>query len=401
MGDNIFIVSGEESGDLHGAALIEALKRLMPGVKVAGMGGWRMRQAGLAGLDSSDVSVVGAVEVLEKLFTILKRFKELKRLVTERAFDAIVLIDFPDFNLRFAKKAKGLGIPIIYYISPQVWAWRKNRIKKIARLVDKMLVVFPFEFYLYKEAGVDVEYVGHPLADIARCPLTRGEARASLGLSPDDTVISLLPGSRTGEVRRMLGVMLKSAAMIEAGLANGKKALFLIPAARGLNDAVFEGHLRGAGANVRLVRERMYEAIRASDACVVASGTATLETALIGTPMVIVYRMSPVSYGIARMLVDVENIGLPNIVAGARIVPELIQGDASPENISREVLGLLQDEKKRDRMIQALNDLRKNLGRGGAADKAARAVFRIMRPDVMDENGVINWVSQEEPVLRK
>ncbi|MBI5903143.1 MAG: lipid-A-disaccharide synthase, partial [Deltaproteobacteria bacterium] len=337
----------------------------------------------------------------EKLFVILKRFRELKRLVTERPFDAIVLIDFPDFNLRFAKKARGLGIPIIYYISPQVWAWRKKRIRKIARLVDKMLVVFPFEFYLYKEAGVDVEYVGHPLADIARCGLTRGEARSSLGLSPDDTVVSLLPGSRTGEVKRMLGVMLESAEKIRAGLGNGKKARFLIPAARGLNDAFFDGLMKGEHQDVRLIRDSMYEALRASDASVVASGTATLETALIGTPMVIVYRMSPVSYGIARMLVNVENIGLPNIVAGARIVPELIQNEASPENISREVLGLLRDEKRRARMVEDMTDLRKNLGRGGAADKAARAVYRIMRPEIRDENGVINWISQEEPVLRK
>lgn len=401
MGNSVFIVSGEESGDLHGAALIESLKRLMPEVEVAGMGGERMRRAGLTGLDSSDVSVVGVAEVLEKLFVILKRFRELKRLVTERPFDAIVLIDFPDFNLRFAKKARGLGIPVIYYISPQVWAWRKKRIRKIARLVDKMLVVFPFEFYLYKEAGVDVEYVGHPLADIARCGLTRDEARSSLGLSPGDTVVSLLPGSRTGEVKRMLGVMLQAAEKIRAGLGNGKRVSFLIPAARGLSDAFFDGLMTGAPQGVRLVRDSMYEALRASDAAVVASGTATLETALIGAPMVIVYRMSPVSYGIARMLVNVEDIGLPNIVAGARIVPELIQNEASPENISREVLGLLQDEGRRARMVEDLSGLRKNLGRGGAADKAARAVYRIMRPEIRDENGVIDWISQEEPVLRK
>lgn len=400
MAKSVFIVSGEESGDLHGAALINALKSVVPGLEVAGMGGERMRRAGMRGLDSRDVSVVGIVEVVEKLYTILKRFSDLGRLLKGGKFEAIVLIDFPDFNLRFAKKAKKLGIPIIYYISPQVWAWRKNRIKKIAALVDKMLVVFPFEYYLYKDAGLDVEYVGHPLADVVNCPLTRDAARQALGVPEDDKVVALLPGSRTGEIKRMLPVLLKAGRLIREGLGNPVR--FLIPGAGSISDDLFARYLKNADIDARVIRNDMYAVLRASDAAAVTSGTATLETALIGTPHVIVYKVSPVSYGIARALIDVDHIGLPNIVAGKGIVPELIQGKASPVNISKEILGILTDGVRRASMENDLAELKRNLGRGGAARKAAQAIYRIMRPDLIEEHGIVDWeASAEEPMVRK
>lgn len=376
MDKSILMVSGEESGDLHGAALIRALKKLVKGgLNVAGMGGWRMKEEGLVGLDSREVSVVGVVEVASRLPTILKSIRTLKRQLRSERFDAVVLIDFPDFNLRIAREARKLGIPVIYYISPQVWAWRKGRLKKIAGLVNKMLVVFPFEYYIYREAGVDVEYVGHPLADTVKCDLTREEARSLLGLGETDRVIALLPGSRTGEVKRLMGPM-AGAAEIISGKLHGK-TVFLIPAARSIDDGLLDGSVRKAKADMRIVRGRMYEALRASDAAVVASGTATLETALIGTPMVIAYRMAALSYGIARALVNLSHAGLPNIVAGREVVPELLQDEASPEGIAGKVLSMLEGP-LREEMLSGYDQIRKNLGRGGAAEKAARAVYDLI-----------------------
>ncbi|MBI5643300.1 MAG: lipid-A-disaccharide synthase [Deltaproteobacteria bacterium] len=374
----VFIISGEESGDLHGGTLITALKKLVPSLEVGGMGGEKMRKAGLKGPDSKEVSVVGVVEVIEKLPKILKTFRELKKTLADGGFDCVVLIDFPDFNLRFAKEAKKLGVPVIYYISPQVWAWRKGRVKEIARLVDKMLVVFPFETGIYKEAGVDVEYVGHPLADITECGLTREGARKALGIESRGTVISLLPGSRTGEVKRLLGAMLKAGEIMEKGLGAKDKPLFILPAANSIDDSLINEFTKKTAVEVMVVRGAMYSALRASDAAVVASGTATLETALIGTPMAIIYKMSPVSYGIAKALVGVKNVGLPNIVAGRRVVPELIQGQATPEGIAAEILGILNDGKKRAAIIKGYKEIKRSLGVKGAADKAAKAIYRVI-----------------------
>jgi lipid-A-disaccharide synthase len=373
-GKSIFIVSGEESGDLHGAALMRSLKKMIPGLYFSGMGGTRMKDEGLFGLDSREVSVVGIVEVLGKLLKILKSMRALKGDLRGDHFDAVVLIDFPDFNLRLAKEAKRLNIPVIYYISPQVWAWRKGRLGKIARVVDKMLVVFPFEVSLYRQAGVDVEYVGHPLADTVRCDLTRDEARAAMSISQNETAIALLPGSRTGEVKRLLGPMVNAAGLITRNL---KGARFLLPAAGSIGDGLLQKYLKHSGARVDVVRGGMYTALRASDAAIVASGTATLETALIGTPQVIVYRMSPISYAIAKSLVKLPHAGLPNIVAEREVVPELIQDEATPQKMADEVLSMLEGT-KREAILEGYDEIKRNLGRGGATDRVAKAVYNTI-----------------------
>jgi lipid-A-disaccharide synthase len=373
-GKSIFIVSGEESGDLHGAALMKMLKSMIPGLYFSGMGGARMKSEGLFGLDSREVSVVGVVEVLGKLLKILKSMRALKGDLRDDHFDAVVLIDFPDFNLRIAKEAKRLGIPVIYYISPQVWAWRKGRLAQIARLVDKMLVVFPFEVSLYRQVGVDVEYVGHPLADIVECRLTRDEARAAMSIGPAETAIALLPGSRTGEVKRLLGPMVKAAGLISQRL---KGVRFLLPAAHSIEDGLLQKYLKGAPSRIDVVRGNMYTALRASDAAIVASGTATLETALIGTPQVIVYRMSPVSYAIAKTLVKLEHAGLPNIVAERTVVPELIQDDATPEKMASAVLSMMEGG-KREAILEGYDEIKKNLGRGGATERVAKSIYNTI-----------------------
>jgi len=373
-GKSIFIVSGEESGDLHGAALMKSLKRMIPGLYFSGMGGTRMKDEGLFGLDSREVSVVGIVEVLGKLLNRMKSMRALKGDLRTDHFDAVVLIDFPDFNLRLAKEAKRLGIPVIYYISPQVWAWRKGRLAKIARVVDKMLVVFPFEVSLYRQVGVDVEYVGHPLADIVKCELTRAEARTAMSIGPNETAIALLPGSRTGEVKRLLGPMVKAAGLISQKL---KGARFLLPAARSMEDRLLQKYLKSAGARIDVVRGNMYTALRAADGAIVASGTATLETALIGTPQVIIYRMSPVSYAIAKKLVKLEHAGLPNIVAERKVVPELIQDEATPEKMAGEVLSMLEGS-KRDAILEGYDEIKRNLGRGGATERVAKSIYNTI-----------------------
>lgn len=371
-GKSIFIVSGEESGDMHGAALMRRLKQMVPGLYFSGMGGVRMKNEGLFGLDSREVSVVGVVEVLGKLVKILSSMRTLKGELKTDHFDAVVLIDFPDFNLRLAKEAKRLGIPVIYYISPQVWAWRKGRLGKIAASVDKMLVVFPFEVSLYRQAGVDVEYVGHPLADIVKCDFTKEEAREAMSIGADEVAIALLPGSRTGEVKRLLAPMAKAASIISK--RSKKTARFLLVAANSIEDKFLAKHLGASNARIDIVRGNMYAALRASEAAIVASGTATLETALIGTPQTIVYRMSPVSYAIAKSLVKLPHAGLPNIVAERLVVPELIQGEATPEKMADEVLSMMEG-KKREEILEGYEDIRKNLGRGGATERVAKAVY--------------------------
>ncbi|HAO92347.1 MAG: lipid-A-disaccharide synthase [Deltaproteobacteria bacterium GWC2_56_8] len=377
MGERIFIVCGEESGDLHGSSLMSALKSLSPGIEFAGMGGERMRKLGLVGPDSKEVSVVGAIEVIGKLPRIWKTFKTLKAMLVERRFDCVVLIDFPDFNLKFAKEARRLGVPVIYYISPQVWAWRKGRIKTIASLVDKMLVVFPFEEKIYRDAGVDVEYVGHPLLDVVESGVDKAASRKALGLPVESTVVALLPGSRTAEIERLLPPMLKAGEIIAKGLK--ARPFFVIPAANSIDDGLFVKIIKSASIDVRVVRNSMHKALCAADSAIVASGTATLEAALIGAPMVIIYRMAPVSYAIARALVGVADVGLPNIVAGKRIVAELIQNEATPERMAEETLVILNDKGRRASIEAAYNDVRKALGGRGAAERAAKAVLAAIR----------------------
>ncbi len=379
MSSGIFIIGGEESGDMHGAALITELKRLMPGLPVRGMGGQKMREAGMVGIDSKEVSVVGIAEVAEKLPKLYAVFNELKRDLAEFKPGAVVLIDFPDFNLRFAKEARRLGIPVVYYISPQVWAWRKGRVKTIARLVKKMLVVFPFEEKLYRDAGVDVEYVGHPLADAVTCNASVVEARRDLDVPDGAFVISFLPGSRTAEVKRLFPEMLKAGRLIEKDLP--AKTVFLAPAANGIDDELLNGFIKRDGVlDVRIVRGRLYAALRASNAAIVASGTATMETALIGTPMVIVYKISGISYAIGQMLVNPElkYIGLPNIVAGRMVVPEFVQNDIDPKKIAEAVTGIIKDSSIRDEMLKGYVEIKERLGKGGAARRAAAAIMKLM-----------------------
>ncbi len=381
MSKKIFIISGEASGDLHGSSLISELKELIPGVSFTGMGGPLMHNEGLSGLDSSAISVVGIIEVAKKLGDIKRAFKSLQRMLEKDRFDCVVLVDYPDFNLRFAAKAKKLGVPIVYYISPQVWAWRKKRINKIAALVDKMLVVFPFEEELYRKAGVDVEHVGHPLTEKAVCPLSKEEAAKKFEITGKEAAITvaILPGSRTEEVERHLAPMISAVELVQKRLKTRLK--ILLPVARSLDASVIEEAVKGSTALVKIVRDDTYPALRAADAALVASGTATLETALIGTPMVIIYKLSGTTFFIGKRLIGIKNVGLPNIVAGKTIVTELIQDEATPKNIADELCALLTNKKRREAMQREFKEIRAKLGDGSAAKRAATAIARVLGVD--------------------
>jgi lipid-A-disaccharide synthase len=371
----ILIIAGEASGDLHGANLVKALHEQSPELKVYGVGSRRMREAGVTMLaDASEISVVGATEVLTHISAIYGVYATLKRFLREERPDLLVLIDFPDFNILTGKAARKLGIPVLYYISPQVWAWRKGRVKTIAKLVETILVVFPFEVELYRATGVDVRFVGHPLADVVGSPYTRDEARKQLGLAERRT-IALLPGSRRKEIMHLLPDMLEAAKLLQARFPDIQ---FVLPVAPTLNRSSVQGYVEKSGVSVSMVDGRVYDVLRASDAAIVTSGTATLETGLMAVPMVIVYRASRLTYWIGRLLVSVRNFGLVNIVAGRAVVPELLQDEATPERIAEELGTIIADPERHRRITEELVRVRTVLGEGGASRRAASAVLELL-----------------------
>lgn len=372
----ILIIAGEASGDLHGANLVKALQERSSDLKIYGVGSRRMREAGVTMLaDASEISVVGATEVLTHIGAIYAVYSTLKRFLREERPDLVVLIDFPDFNILTGKAAKKLGIPVLYYISPQVWAWRKGRVKTIAKLVEAILVVFPFEVELYRSAGVDVRFVGHPLADVVNSPYTREEARTQLGIAPDRRTIALLPGSRRKEIMHLLPDMLEAAKLLQGRFPDVQ---LVLPVAPTLERGFVQSYVGKSGAAVSLIDGRVYDVLRASDAAIVTSGTATLETGLMAVPMVIVYRASRLTYWIGRLLVSVRNFGLVNIVAGRSVVPELLQNDATPERIAGELGTILDDPEKHRRITDELVRVRTVLGEGGASRRAAEAVLEVL-----------------------
>ena len=365
---SIFFVAGESSGDIHGANLIRALRAAEPGVVCGGLGGDRMAAAGMElRFDLAGKAIMGFTEVVRSLGMLRRLFRETVAHLERVRPACLVLIDYPGFNIRLAKRAKALGIPVVYYISPQVWAWKKGRIHTLARVVEKMLVILPFEEALYKGLGVDCTYVGHPLLDHIQAARIEGVYREGL-------VIGLLPGSREQEIRRILGVMLEVAEGIRA---RHPEARFVIPCV----DTEREQQIRelAGGVHVELAVGGTYEVLSAARFCLVASGTATVETALFGVPMAILYRVSPLSYWLARMLVDIEHIGLVNILAKREIVPEFIQHEAVAEKILPAALDLIDETPARTRTLSELAEVRRILGGPGASERAAAEVLNVVR----------------------
>jgi lipid-A-disaccharide synthase len=305
----------------------------------------------------------------------MKILRELKKSLDRERPDLVILIDLPDFNLRLAKIAHRRDIPILYYISPQIWAWRPKRVKGIAQWVKKMVVLFPFEVPLYETAGVDVEWVGHPLLDIVKPTLPKEVAFERFGLDPKRRTIALLPGSRPDEVRRLLPPLLGSAQLLQEETPDLQ---FIIPLAPGILAETISPWMRNISVPVKVVEGRTYDVMNISELLITASGTATLEAAILGKPMVIVYKVSFLSYWIGRALIQVDHIGLVNLVAGKAIVPELIQHEVNPQKIAQEALRILRDPILRQRMTEAMTGERQSLGEPGAAERAAHIVMSLL-----------------------
>jgi len=372
----IMLVVGEASGDAHGARFVEALHRRDPQVKVYGVAGEQLERSQFEPLfNVAQLTGMGLVELAGNLRNIWRAYALLKRTLRARRPNLLVLIDFPEFNLRLARCAKSLGIPVLYYVSPQIWAWRKNRVQQISRWVDQMAVIFPFETDFYERHGVKVSFVGHPLLEIVKPNAGRAETLAKLGLNPHRPVIALLPGSRRGEVTRHLPAMAEAA----LELSRERKAQFFCIRAPTINREELRSWLDQTGVQMPIVEDDRYGAIQASDVAWTASGTATVEIALLGRPMIIMYRLAWLTYLIARCLVRVDHIGMVNLIAGERLMPELIQRDVNPKRIAVETRILLDDTKTRDRITQELSKLRQRFGAPGAAERVAELAFSMMR----------------------
>lgn len=372
----ILIVAGETSGDLHGAQLVKAARSLDPTLHFYGVGGKYLRNTGTEVVfDNSEVAVVGIVEVLSKLRSIFKVFRWLRRSLDRNRPALVVLIDFPEFNLRLAKKANKRGIPVFYYISPQVWAWRTGRVKKIAKLVHKLAVILPFEVSFYRERGIDCEFVGHPLIDIVKPRFSKEEAFQIFHLNKGKRVIGLLPGSRKEEVHKLLPVLLKSADLLLRDFPNLQ---FVIPIAPGINRSEIEREASRFSMDIRLVEEHNYDVLNICDLVITASGTVTLEAAIMNIPMVIIYKVSFLSYLVGRLLVKVKHIGLVNLIAEKTIVPELVQGRASPVNIFDEASRMLKNPSLLRTIKGELARVKEKLGNPGASQRAAQILYSII-----------------------
>ncbi|MBM4122241.1 MAG: lipid-A-disaccharide synthase [Nitrospira sp.] len=368
----ILIITGETSGDLHGASLARAIRTLRPDVELLGVGGGKMKAAGVRlvrGIERLDaMGMVGLAQLRAAVCT----YRTLARFLRENPLDAVVFIDNPGLNLRLARTAKKAGHRVFYYIAPQIWAWHGSRIRLIARVVDHMIVILPFEEALYRRAGIRCDFVGHPLLDAVAPSYDRAELRKRFGVEGATRVIGLLPGSREKEVRALLPMMLEAAARLareDAGIQ------FLVAQASSISAELIEELSAGTTVKVKTLPDQPNEVMAASDLLLVASGTATLQAAVIGTPIVLVYHASWLTYWIARWLITVDCIGLVNIVAGRRIIPELIQQDATGERLAGEARRLLHDQAAYNEMRAALRIVREQLGEPGASRRAAELIL--------------------------
>jgi len=372
----ILIVTGEASGDLHGAHLAKAIMALDPTTELVGIGGPSMRAAGVnlvPGVPQLDVmGLIG----LSAVRAMLQRVRAIRRVLKAEAWDLVVLIDNPGLNFHFARVAKAAGRRVLYYIAPQLWAWRPGRMKWIQRRVDHVVVILPFEPELYHRAGVRCTFVGHPLLDMVAAHYDRAKLRREFGLSESARVVGLLPGSRVSEVEMLLPVLLKTAARLVLAEPGTQ---FILAQASSIDDNLIQTLLRDSPVPVQVVHDRASEVMALSDVLLIASGTATLQAAVVGTPMVLLYKTSPLTYRLARWLITVKWIGLVNLVGGRLIVPELVQEEATDERLCREVLHLLRDPSAYNDMKEGLRQVRQLLGEPGASSRAAQVVLSECR----------------------
>jgi lipid-A-disaccharide synthase len=374
VGPTIFISTGEASGDLHGAKVAEALRRRREDCRIVGMGGGKMRSAGVEiVVDNAELGVVGLWEVLAHGRAIWRAYRTVKAWLTAERPDVVVLVDYPEFHFQVARLAKRLGLRVVYYISPQIWAWRQGRVRTLARLVDHMIVILPFEVDLYRSAGLPCTLVGHPLLDELESAPDRAAVRAAWAIPTSRAVIGLFPGSRVAEVRRHLPVMVAAAEC----LARQRPELTVVLAESTTVPAEeFEPYLKAAAVPITVKRGEPTATLAVSDAVIVASGTITLQAALLQTPMVIIYKVALLTWIIARSLVRVPYAGLPNLIAGEGIVPELLQSAVSPDAISARLASWLEDTHRLDLVRKQLSGIRERLGKPGGSVQAAEVIMQ-------------------------
>jgi lipid-A-disaccharide synthase len=369
----VLIIAGETSGDLHGASLMRSMLQREPDLSFRGIGGSRMIEAGLdASRHVREMNFMGFFEVIRHLPMIRRTLRDLAALLDSWKPHLVILIDYPGFNLKFAPEVKARRIPLMYYISPQLWAWHESRVELIRKYVDRMVVLFEFEREFYRGHGIEADFVGHPLLDLVHPSGERAAFRRSLG-AENTPLIGFLPGSRKQEIRRILPAMAESLPRITAAIGAARGVLGCAP---DLDDSLYRPFLKNSG--LIPLREKTYDIMAHSDALVVTSGTATLEAGISGTPMVIVYRTSPLTYAIGKRLVKIGNIGLINIVAGSRIVPELHQNAVTPDHIAAQVTKFLKDMQLHTTTSQNLARARTKLGASGASERAAAVAMNLL-----------------------
>jgi len=378
MANTIFLIAGEPSGDERGAELVRALKKQDPALKFEGLGGKLMQAEGVKLFDDlCALAAIGFGDVLVKYFKIRKIFYATLHYVLNLKPDCLILIDYPGFNLRFAKQINR-RIKTFYYVSPQLWAWASHRIHLIKQVIDRMLVLFHFEEKMYQDAGIPVTWVGHPLAELPPMTKTKEELRKKFAVQHSEKIVALLPGSRKKEIERILPVILESAKIIAQKV---NSVSFILPESDNVPRELYDSIVKPYNSmlNIKSVRgESIREVLGASDAAIVTSGTATLETALTLTPFVILYKTHWTTYLLGRMLIQIPYIGLVNVVAGKKIIQEFIQQDAKPEVISKEVLELIENQGTRSKVIHNLEAIQNNIGSAGAADRAAQAILNSL-----------------------
>lgn len=370
----ILISAGEASGDIHAAAVTAALKQIDSSVEVFGMGGDALRAAGGEVLfDIKDHGVMGFVEVIKKLPDLFKLRSDFARVMDERKPDCLVVVDYPGFNMKLAKVAHDKGIPVVSYIAPSAWAWNKGRAKNVAKIVDKVACIFPFEYDVYKEAGAPVEFVGHPLLDIVKPAWERTEAEAWVGKQPGHPLVLLMPGSRLMEIEKMLPNLLAGAKLLKKQLP---EVQFAMPRAGTIPLELLQSKIKASGLEIKITEGHNYDLFSVADLALATSGTVTLEAALCGLPSIIVYRTSALNAFIARRVINIPNIGLPNIVAGRQILPELLQEEFTPANVAKTAVELLAPE-RRPQLEADLAFMKARLGEPGAVKRVAQLILRI------------------------
>ena len=372
----VMFSAGESSGDQHAANMFLELKKQQPELKGFGMGGAKMAQAGIdLRYDSSQIAVIGVVEVIKHYGEIRRALKLMEQLATAERPDLLVCVDYKEFNFKLARYAKQQGIKVLFYVSPQVWAWRPGRVKTYGKVIDMMAVIFPFETAYYDAEKVPVRYVGHPSVDKVHPLHSIDQDLARFGLDKNLPIIGLMPGSRANEIKRILPVMLAAAEQVQARFPGSQ---FILPQADSISDALLESYTACSPLSLTVIKNQPYDVIKCCNAVMTASGTASLEIALLTVPMVIAYRLSLLTYWLGKWLVNTPFIGLPNIVSGKSIVKELIQQDASAEKLSAEIIRILADQAYADVMRENLSQVKRLLGQGGGSKNMAQLALEML-----------------------